>query len=168
MFDFGSSPFGGGSPSLGGVPLSNIEALITKFGIGQQQPQQPQIQRTIINDLDELFADMTTDQRRAVEGNEEYMMALGNLLQKYLLFSLGHTSEGVQFVSTHGKKLAQNLLDTAKKVSSNVVQNERNEMQSMSERMQQLEQIIAQQRALTESQASKIQELEQFKANLGD
>ena len=82
MFDFG----------LPAGNQSNIEALITRLGIGQQQPAATVAQpRTVINDLDELFSDLSTDQRKAVESNDEYNIALGNLLQKYLMYSLSHT-----------------------------------------------------------------------------
>lgn len=107
MFDFG----------LPAGNQSNIEALITRLGIGQQQPAAIVAQpRTVINDLDELFSDLSTDQRKAVESNDEYNIALGNLLQKYLMYSLSHTTEGTQFILNPGRKLAQNLLDTTKRV----------------------------------------------------
>ena len=83
MFDFG----------LPAGNQSNIEALITRLGIGQQQQMPVTQPRTVINDLDELFADLSTDQRKAVESNEDYNIALGNLLLFFLMYSLSHTAD---------------------------------------------------------------------------
>lgn len=130
MFDFG----------LPAGNQSNIEALITRLGIGQQQPAAAVAQpRTVINDLDELFSDLSTDQRKAVESNDEYNIALGNLLQKYLMYSLSHTTEGTQFILNPGRKLAQNLLDTTKRVVADLDKQKTDEFQSMGERISQLE-----------------------------
>ena len=158
MFDFG----------LPAGNQSNIEALITRLGIGQQQPAATVAQpRTVINDLDELFSDLSTDQRKAVESN----IALGNLLQKYLMYSLSHTTEGTQFILNPGRKLAQNLLDTTKRVVADLDKQKTDEFQSMGERISQLEAFIVQQNKIMQDQDSKLKEqslkLEEFKSSLG-
>ena len=162
MFDFG----------LPAGNQSNIEALITRLGIGQQQPAAIVAQpRTVINDLDELFSDLSTDQRKAVESNDEYNIALGNLLQKYLMYSLSHTTEGTQFILNPGRKLAQNLLDTTKRVVADLDKQKTDEFQSMGERISQLEAFIVQQNKIMQDQDNKLKEqslkLEEFKSSLG-
>nr|DAN37976.1 MAG TPA: hypothetical protein [Caudoviricetes sp.] len=161
MFDFG----------LPAGNQSNIEALITRLGIGQQQQMPVTQPRTVINDLDELFADLSTDQRKAVESNEDYNIALGNLLQKYLMYSLSHTAEGTQFILNPGRKLAQNLLDTTKRVVADLDKQKTDEFQSMGERISQLEAFIVQQNKIMQDQDTKLKEqalkLEEFKTSLG-
>lgn len=162
MFDFG----------LPAGNQSNIEALITRLGIGQQQPAAAVAQpRTVINDLDELFSDLSTDQRKAVESNDEYNIALGNLLQKYLMYSLSHTTGGTQFILNPGRKLAQNLLDTTKRVVADLDKQKTDEFQSMGERISQLEAFIVQQNKIMQDQDNKLKEqslkLEEFKSSLG-
>lgn len=145
MFDFGMPPQG----------HSNIEALIARLGVGN--PTTPTQPRTIINDLDEIFSDLSTDQRREVEGNDEYMLALGNLLQKYLLYSISSTPEGINFVTNPGRKLAQNLLDTTKRVVVNLDKQKKDEISSMSEKIARLESIIIEQNRIVKDQENKLQ-----------
>ena len=83
----------GGNTSTSVLP--HMEAMLTKLGLDQALNNSRQIQqtpqRTIINDLDEIFADLTTEQRKAIETNEDYVNSLGALLQKFLFFLISHS-----------------------------------------------------------------------------
>lgn len=147
--------------------LPNLQALISKFGLEQivHQPQSNYQPRTIINDLDEIFADLSSDQRKAIETNDEYVNALSLVLQKFLFFLLSKTPEGTAFIQGPGRKLAQNLLDTTKKISANLDQIVQDNYQQMVDRMSQLEAIIVQQNKQVQEQKAEIEKLQQNKEN---
>lgn len=155
--------------------LPNLEAMLSKMGLeqalqAQNANRQVLPQRTVINDLDEIFSDLTTEQRKAIETNEEYVTSLGNLLHKFLFFLISSTPDGTAFVTGPGRKQAQILLDTTKKIASNLDQVVKDNYQVMSERMAQLEAIIAQQNMLAEQRDKQLkeqqEELDKFKTTL--
>lgn len=165
---------GGGLGSSSTALLPHMEALLAKLGLDQAAQGRGAAnapQRTIINDLDEIFADLTTEQRKAIETNEEYVTALGALLQKFIFFLLSKTPDGTAFVVGPGRKQAQTLLDITKKISANLDQVVKDGYQQMSERMAQLEQIIMQQNAQAEARDKQLreqqEELERFRVELG-
>jgi hypothetical protein len=165
---------GGGLFDQGGVshnPIQNLDAVIARLGIGQQQNMQVQ-QRTPINELDDIFAELTQEQRKVVETNEEYNVALGNVLQKFIFYLLTKTPEGYSFVAGPGKKYTQGLLDVTKKITDNIDDMVKNDFKDMQARMAQLESIIVQQNERSQQQDAKIAEQESqlmnFKKSLGD
>lgn len=160
LYDNIGGGYGGSSSSS---MLPNLQSLISKFGL-EQVIHQPQTQsypvRTVINDLDEIFADLSSDQRKAIETNEDYVNSLSILLQKFLFYLLSRTPEGTTFVQGPGRKLAQNLLDTTKKISSNLDQLVKDNYKQMAERMAQLEAIIVQQNKQVQEQQEEIAKLQ--------
>lgn len=169
-----ADPSGLQNPFSPGLPLTqNLDAFFTRLGIGPSAAvnQQPAVQRTIINDLDEIFADLSSDQKRAIETNEDYNVALGALLQKFLFYLLSRTPDGTAFVLGPGKKSAENVLDVTKKLVAQLDVIVKDEFKTMNDRIQQLEQVIQQQMSVNQAQATKIQEQEQkleaFKTSLG-
>ena len=164
----------GGNTSTSVLP--HMEAMLTKLGLDQALNNSRQVQqtpqRTIINDLDEIFADLTTEQRKAIETNEDYVNSLGALLQKFLFFLISSTPDGTNFIIGPGRKQAQTLLDTTKRIASNLDQVVKDNYQAMSERMAQLEAIIAQQNLLAEQRDKQLKEqqdeLDKFKTTLSN
>lgn len=165
----------GGLFDSGGVahnPIQNLDAVIARLGIGQQQNLQANQQRTPINELDEIFADLTQEQRKVVETNEEYTLSLGNVLQKFIFYLLTKTPDGYAFVTGPGKKYTQGLLDVTKKITENIDDMVKNDFKDMQTRMAQLESIIVEQNKKSQLQDAKIAEQEaqltNFKKSLGD
>lgn len=162
-YDTIGSGYGGTSAQM----LPHLQSLISKFGLEQviQQPQSNYQQRTVINDLDEIFSDLSSDQRKAIETNEEYVTSLSILLQKFLFFLLSKTPEGTAFVQGPGRKLAQNLLDTTKKISANLDQLVKDNYKQMADRMAQLEAIIVKQNKQVQEQQEEIAKLQKTEGN---
>lgn len=163
LYDSIGSGYGGSSAQM----LPHLQSLVTKFGLEQmlQQPSNNYSQRTVINDLDEIFADLSGDQRKAIETNEEYISSLSMLLQRFLFFLLSKTPEGTAFVQGPGRKLAQNLLDTTKKISANLDQLVKDNYKQMADRMAQLEAIIVQQNKQVQEQQEEIAKLQKTEGN---
>ena len=156
---------GGYGGSTSSQILPHLQSLISKFGLEQivQQPQSSSYPiRTVINDLDEIFADLSSDQRKAIESNEEYVTSLSILLQKFLFYLLSRTPDGTAFVQGPGRKLAQNLLDTTKKISSNLDQLVKDDYKQMAERVAQLEAIIVRQNKQVQEQQEEIAKLQKI------
>ena len=158
LYDSIGGGYGGASAQM----LPHLQSLISKFGLEQvvHQPQSNYAPRTIINDLDEIFADLSSDQRKAIESDESYLAALSVLLQRFLFFLLSKTPEGTAFVQGPGRKLAQNLLDTTKKISANLDQLVKDNYKQMADRMAQLEAIIVEQNRQVKEQQEEIAKLQ--------
>lgn len=164
VYDGIGSGYGGATQQM----LPHLQSLISKFGLEQviHQPQNNTYQtRTIINDLDEIFSDLSSDQRKAIETNDEYISSLSVLLQKFLFYLLSRTPEGTAFVQGAGRKLAQNLLDTTKRISSNLDQIVKDNYKQMADRVSQLESIIIQQNKQMQEQKEEIEKLQKVEEN---
>lgn len=127
MIDTSTSPFSG---SFGQNNGTNIEEFIRKYTTINQQ--QPYVAPSPISELDEFLAGLPFDKKQAVEMSNEYQTSKLRLFEKFLTYQIAMTPDGNNFINTPaGRKLAQELLDSAQRVSNNFESNSRNELQEM-------------------------------------
>jgi len=129
MINTSYSPYGSTAGSGQG---SGISDFLSKYNLIQQQQAQTFVQPTPISELDEFLASLTTDKRNAVETSQEYQAYKGRLFEKFLTYQIAMTSNGASFLGTvAGRKMAQDLLDSAQRVANNFESNSRNELEEM-------------------------------------
>ena len=128
MINTSYSPYGSNTGSGQGA---GINEFLSKYNLIQQQ-QQTYIQSTPISELDEFLGSLTTDKRNAVETSQEYQAYKGRLFEKFLTYQIAMTTNGSAFLGTvAGRKMAQDLLDSAQRVANNFESNSRNELEEM-------------------------------------
>lgn len=130
----------------------NLNDVLTQYQITQQGTfQQPQQQRSnAITELDEFLSNLTVDKKNAVETSPEYQNLKLRLFEKFLTYEIALTSHGEQFLSTQvGRKISQDLLDTAQRVANAFEDNSKNEFEQMKN-------MIAQQSAVIEELQKKL------------
>lgn len=154
-----------------------LDALLAQFGrLPQQQMQQ---QPTAITDLNEFIGGLPADERKAIELDERYQRSKLGLIEGYLIYAITHTQDGYGFVTGAGRKQAQDLLDTAKKVHEHVEAHANDELTEMKTALKQQQEFIAQQMQLMEQQKADMEaqrseirkqreDLEAFKSTLGE
>lgn len=160
-----SSPF----PGTFGGQQSQIEALLAQYGNRLPQSQQS---ATAITDLDEFMGSLSSDERKGVEKDERYMRSKIALIETYLVHSISSTQDGYNFVTGPGRKLAQDLLDNAKKAHEHVEAHAKDELTAMQEAIKQQQTTIDEQNQLMSQQRAELEkqraDFETLKATLGD
>lgn len=148
--------------SFGPQGGSHLEALLAQYGSRLPQPQQT---ATAITDLNDFISGLSGDDRKAIEKDERYLRAKVGLIENFLTYAISATQDGYNFVTGPGRKLAQDLLENAKRAhehAENTAKDEFAEMQS----------IIKQQQEVLEAQklemANYRSELETLKSSLGE
>lgn len=137
-----SNPYSVGQSSY--MPR-NLSDVLTQYQITQQGTiQQPQPRSNAITELDDFLSSLTVDKKAAVESSSEYQNLKLKLFERFITFEIALTNHGEQFLSTPvGRKLSQDLLDTAQKVSNSFEDKAKTEFEEMKN-------MIAQQSAVIE------------------
>lgn len=134
MIDTSTNPFSG---SFGQNNNTNVEEFLRKYTNLNQQNQQTN-PPTPITELDEFLAGLPYDKRQAVELSNEYQINKSRLFEKFLTYLVAMTPDGNNFINTPaGRKLAQELLDSAQVIAKNYENNSRNELQEMKDLIRQ-------------------------------
>lgn len=132
MIDTSSNPFSG---SFGQGNGTNIEEFIRKYTTINQQPM---VNPSPISELDEFLAGLPSDKRQAVELSNDYQINKSRLFEKFLTYLVAMTPDGNNFINTpSGRKLAQELLDSAQVVAKSYERTSRNELQEMKDLIRQ-------------------------------
>lgn len=135
----------------------NLNDILTQYQITQQTIQQ-QPRPNAITELDEFMNSLTVDKKTAVETNSEYQTLKLRLFEKFLTYSIALTPIGDQFLSTPlGRKLSQELLDTAQKVSSNFEDASKNEFEEMKKMISQQSAVISELQKKLASQENRVE-----------
>lgn len=169
MFTSPFSPYGATTPTGGG-----IDEFLAKYG--QMNPQQnnnnQQTTPTAISELDEFLAGLPSDKRNAIEISPDYQHRKLRLFDKFLTFAIAMTPDGQTFLGTPaGKRLSQDLLDSAQKIASNYEVESRSELEQMkqlitkqSDQIEKLQSELAEQKLIfdfTKAENQKKQKEEQ-------
>ena len=143
------------SNSVGSNPYSlsqnpylprNLNDVLTQYQITQQGTiQQPQPRPNAITELDEFLSSLTVDKKAAVESSPDYQNLKLKLFERFLTFEIALTPHGEQFLNTPaGRKISQDLLDVAQKVSNTFEDKAKNEFEQMKNMIAQHSAVIEQ------------------------
>lgn len=119
------SPYGSTNGSSG------VDDFLKKYQLAQQT-QQPAQTPTPISELDGYLSSLPSDKRNAVEMSPEYQHRKLRLFDKFITYAIAMTPDGNTFLGTPaGRKLAQDLLDSAQNIANNYENESRNELNEM-------------------------------------